>query len=498
MVYDHKSRKNSHRSFFNPAAQFFSGKRTATLPPGKQESKPSGTVNRQGLPPELAANMEAMSGYDLSDVRVHYNSVDAGKMNALAFAKGTDIHIGPGQERHLAHEAWHVVQQKQGRVRATSTIRDEPVNEDASLEREADEMGAKAMGRTVWRHQPVSEEGRKRGCVQCRVVQKYDDDTWEAALGLLTHEQLFDVFAIESEEIRFQPHGRSEITFTSAWVNSPEGIAALRAIIRFKIQRMVLGGNAEQVDNYINGTKGNADRIAELRNMLVRAIERAEDPSIPNAGIIASSLIEEGGQGRTMARRGRLRTPLERRAGESDAAYNARVEQKENEVHAAMDVRARTGTAIYTPVAGSVVWAGPGDNNSAGYGIFVKILHNNPPPTQIAGDRAVSTHYCHLSAALVATGDRVFAGQAIGLVGTTRKNAQGNPGRVRGGMGAHLHFGVEIVENPDEVRPRISSVSERATGINPAIWLNELGVRLSETGYERMRERGERGRMAYP
>jgi hypothetical protein len=25
-----------------------------------------------------------------------------------------DIHIGPGQEKHLAHEAWHTVQQKQG------------------------------------------------------------------------------------------------------------------------------------------------------------------------------------------------------------------------------------------------------------------------------------------------------------------------------------------------------------------------------------------------
>ncbi|HAP61901.1 MAG TPA: hypothetical protein DCR93_21180, partial [Cytophagales bacterium] len=32
---------------------------------------------------------------------------------------GTDIHLAPGQQKHLPHEAWHVVQQKQGRVKPT-------------------------------------------------------------------------------------------------------------------------------------------------------------------------------------------------------------------------------------------------------------------------------------------------------------------------------------------------------------------------------------------
>ena len=39
-------------------------------------------------------------------------------IEAKAFTQGTDIHLAPGQEKHLAHEAWHVVQQKQGRVQA--------------------------------------------------------------------------------------------------------------------------------------------------------------------------------------------------------------------------------------------------------------------------------------------------------------------------------------------------------------------------------------------
>lgn len=33
------------------------------------------------------------------------------------YEQGTDIHVGPGQEQHLPHEAWHEVSQRQGRVR---------------------------------------------------------------------------------------------------------------------------------------------------------------------------------------------------------------------------------------------------------------------------------------------------------------------------------------------------------------------------------------------
>ena len=72
-----------------------------------------------GLPDRLKAGIEALSGYDLSDVRVHSSSSQPAQLQALAYTQGTDIHVAPGQEKHLAHEAWHVVQQKQGRVRPT-------------------------------------------------------------------------------------------------------------------------------------------------------------------------------------------------------------------------------------------------------------------------------------------------------------------------------------------------------------------------------------------
>jgi hypothetical protein len=100
--------------------------------------------SRSGLPAGLKAGVERLSGIAMDDVRVHRNSGEPAKLGALAYAHGNDIHLGPGQEQHLPHEAWHVVQQKQKRVVATTQMRGAGVNDDALLEREADVMGARA------------------------------------------------------------------------------------------------------------------------------------------------------------------------------------------------------------------------------------------------------------------------------------------------------------------------------------------------------------------
>jgi hypothetical protein len=103
-------------------------------------------ANNTGLPNQLKANIENLSGHSLDDVNVHYNSAKPAQLQALAYAQGTDIHIASGQEKHLPHEAWHVVQQKQGRVKPTLQMKGEiSVNDDAGLEKEADTMGAKAL-----------------------------------------------------------------------------------------------------------------------------------------------------------------------------------------------------------------------------------------------------------------------------------------------------------------------------------------------------------------
>lgn len=102
--------------------------------------------NNTGLPDNLKTGMENLSGMSLDDVKVHRNSDRPAQFQAHAYAQGTDIYLGPGQEKHLPHEAWHVVQQKQNRVKPTLQMKGNiHVNDDSSLEREADQMGSKSL-----------------------------------------------------------------------------------------------------------------------------------------------------------------------------------------------------------------------------------------------------------------------------------------------------------------------------------------------------------------
>ena len=98
---------------------------------------------------------------DLSGVRVHGNSSKPAQLNALAYTQGQDIHVGPGQEKHLPHEGWHAVQQMQGRVKPTLQAKGVSINDDAGLEREADVMGATAL--QMKRTSTTQERGHHEG-----------------------------------------------------------------------------------------------------------------------------------------------------------------------------------------------------------------------------------------------------------------------------------------------------------------------------------------------
>lgn len=103
-------------------------------------------ANDTGLPDQLKTGVESLSGMSMDHVKVHYNSDKPSQLQAHAYAQGSDIHVAPGQEKHVPHEAWHVVQQAQGRVKPTMQMKaNVPVNDDAGLENEADVMGAKAL-----------------------------------------------------------------------------------------------------------------------------------------------------------------------------------------------------------------------------------------------------------------------------------------------------------------------------------------------------------------
>ena len=115
----------------------------ATLAVAQREEKPNNT----GMPGELKSGIESLSGMSMDHVKVHYNSAKPAQLNAHAYAQGSDIHMAPGQEQHLPHEAWHVVQQMQGRVQPTTTVGDAQVNDNPGLESEATAMGEKALQR---------------------------------------------------------------------------------------------------------------------------------------------------------------------------------------------------------------------------------------------------------------------------------------------------------------------------------------------------------------
>ena len=100
----------------------------------KQEKKP----NTTGIPDQMKQNFEERSGLSFDYVNVHYNSDKPAQLQALAYTLGNQVYVGPGQEKHLGHELGHVVQQKQGRVRATTNVNGVAVNDDEGLEREAD------------------------------------------------------------------------------------------------------------------------------------------------------------------------------------------------------------------------------------------------------------------------------------------------------------------------------------------------------------------------
>lgn len=120
----------------------------STPHPVAKQTRPSPgqNINKTGLPDQLKSGIENLSGHAMDDVKVHFNSGKPAELQAHAYAQGTDIHMGPGQEKYLPHEAWHVVQQKQGRVKPTVQKKGNvPINDDKGLEKEADVMGAKAL-----------------------------------------------------------------------------------------------------------------------------------------------------------------------------------------------------------------------------------------------------------------------------------------------------------------------------------------------------------------
>ena len=165
------SQNNNHIIQLKALATRYSEQKQPTL-----QLKP----NNSGLPDRLKSGVENLSGISMDDVKVHYNSDKPAQLNAHAYAQGTDIHLASGQEKHLPHEAWHVVQQKQGRVQPTMMMKAKvPINDDKGLEKEADIMGARALQMKPF---SLSDYRTEKSLQRKGVVQKVDGEEEEVVM----------------------------------------------------------------------------------------------------------------------------------------------------------------------------------------------------------------------------------------------------------------------------------------------------------------------------
>jgi len=167
-----KKEYSSAASVFDSSSQCKSLQRKADKMNNAAQRAENLRPNNTGMPDNLKTGIESLSGFSMDDVRVHYNSSKPATVQALAYTQGTDIHVAPGQEKHLPHEAWHVAQQMAGRVSPTTNINGMPVNDNAALEYEADVMGEKAVQRTV--SDVVKKQINLDGETVQRINVKYD------------------------------------------------------------------------------------------------------------------------------------------------------------------------------------------------------------------------------------------------------------------------------------------------------------------------------------
>jgi diketogulonate reductase-like aldo/keto reductase len=167
--------------------------RAADIHEGTAPTPPAASSEGKPMAPQVRAKMEAAFGADFSAVRIHEGG-QAAAVGARAYTQGSDIHFAPGQyqpetqagQELLGHELTHVVQQAQGRVGPAPQAKGGAINDDPSLEHEADQLGAKAArGEQVHGGAGIVAGNAGAGVMQPK-WEKVDDqryDQWDAPIN---------------------------------------------------------------------------------------------------------------------------------------------------------------------------------------------------------------------------------------------------------------------------------------------------------------------------
>ena len=113
----------------------------------------------------------------------------------------------------MPHEAWHVVQQKQGRVKPTMQAKGLSINDDKGLEHEADMMGMRAGELAVGAQSTQRQEEEE---LQTRPDPLVSFDTGsdiESRLGRPVVQRLMSVADFEKNTQLTFRKGKSAVTF---------------------------------------------------------------------------------------------------------------------------------------------------------------------------------------------------------------------------------------------------------------------------------------------
>lgn len=395
------------------------------------QKKEAAGEEKTGMPHNLKAELEALSGYDFSDVSVHRNSDKPQQVGALAYTQGNNIYVAPSQEKHLPHEGWHVVQQKQGRVKPTLQMKTGVnVNDDTGLEKEADIMGRKAAKSSKsdvnvqQASSPVVQPKRNDGNVIQRAMSK--DQTYVVKPGDTLGGIASKYNTTVNELVRLNNIKDKNKIYPGQVFRLPSNNS-----LGSKTEEHKNSGVSNK-DSYVVKSGDTLGGIASKNNTTVDELVKVNNIKDKNKIYPGQILILP-----TNA------TPDKKVGTQNEDSGNStgstwplpsshRVTSPYEEVtklhptgHKGIDIADKEGANIVAAFDGEVVIAQALD----GYGNVVYINSS-------VNGKYIQTRYAHMSSIDTQVGKHVVAGQTIGKVGSTGRST-----------GPHLHFEVRVSNN---------------------------------------------------
>lgn len=228
--------------------------------------KKDDTVN--GITPEENAAVNQLTGGQVnlhaSGAKVEETSSSDSRLKSVgarSMAVGGEALIGDKQDR--GHEIWHLAQQEMGMVKPTTSVNNQPVNDDPSLEKDADVMGAKIM-QGKWKPEMQMKSGRYYSgeIPGNKAIQRVIDGDKDSAAIIEKHTARKDVFA------KIEKDGHFTLTLCKPEESLDENASAVTDAIIHRTDKNV---PVHSVDNALTMTKDDMSKMKSFEVLLTVA-----------------------------------------------------------------------------------------------------------------------------------------------------------------------------------------------------------------------------------